>query len=444
MVEMETKIKVAERSRSYERYKDSGVEWLGEIPEHWEVKKLKHILKFTTGGTPSSHESGLYDGNEPWVTISDMEGRYITKSHFISKKGVKSAGIPLTPKDSLLYSFKLSVGQVAFSKINLYTNEAIASFHPTDNVCLNYWFYNLPSFIVKNANTNIYGAYILNQFLIKNSMLLVPPLKEQTAIAHFLDDKTTKIDEAITIKGQQITLLKERKQILIHKAVTQGLDENVPLKDSDVKWIGEIPEHWEVKKLFGLCRFVRGNSTFSKDELLSKGQYVALQYGKTYKVDEVDGKYNFYVNDEFYKDTQIVNYSDTIFISTSETIEDLGHSAFYNRTDLGLLGGEQLILKPDNEEINGHYLYFSSKVFSNELKKYATGIKVFRFNINDLKTIYTVVPPILEQKEISDYIETASQKIETAISLKQQEIAKLKEYKSSLINGVVTGKVKVC
>jgi type I restriction enzyme S subunit len=271
----------------------------------------------------------------------------------------------------------------------------------------------------------------------------VPPIQEQTAIANFLDEKTTKIDQAIAIKQQQIALLQERRQILIHKAVTRGLNENVKLKDSGVEWIGEIPEHWEVKKLFGLCNFIRGNSTFSKDELLCNGDYVALQYGKTYKVDEINDDYSFYVNEEFYKETQIVKYDDTILISTSETIEDLGHSAYYKRNDIGLIGGEQILLNPNNKKINGHYLYFYSKLFSKELRKYATGIKVYRFNVNNLKTIYTAIPPLSEQKQIVEFIETATAKIATAISLKEQEIEKLKEYKMSLIDGVVTGKVRV-
>ena len=156
---------------TYDKYKPSGVEWLGKIPEHWEVTRLKHCLKFSTGGTPSSHVNGLYDGNEPWVTISDMDGRVIKDSHFISKKGVKAANIPVTPKGSLLYSFKLSVGQVAFTEQNIYTNEAIASFHPLPGVNLNFWYYLLPLFVIKNANTNIYGAFLLNQDLIKNAII---------------------------------------------------------------------------------------------------------------------------------------------------------------------------------------------------------------------------------------------------------------------------------
>jgi type I restriction enzyme, S subunit len=140
----------------YSSYKDSGVAWLGDIPQGWEVKKLKHILKFTTGATPSSHSESYYNGEEPWVTISDMDGRYIQKTHFISKSGIRASNMSITPKNSLLYSFKLSVGQVAFNTSELYTNEAIASFHPAQEVNLNFWYYALPIFVIKNANTNIY------------------------------------------------------------------------------------------------------------------------------------------------------------------------------------------------------------------------------------------------------------------------------------------------
>jgi type I restriction enzyme S subunit len=271
-----------------------------------------------------------------------------------------------------------------------------------------------------------------------------PPIHEQNQIVQYLDDKTELIDKLISTKERKITLLKEQRTSLINQVVTKGLNPNVKMKDSGVEWIGEIPEGWEVKKLFGICNFIRGNSTFSKDELLYNGDYVALQYGKTYKVDEINDSYGFYINEEFYKETQIVKYDDTILISTSETIEDLGHSAYYNRNDLGLIGGEQILLNPKNKKIDGHYLYFYSKLFSRELRKYATGIKVFRFNVNNLKTIYISIPPLSEQKQIVEFIKIANTKTSTAISLKEQEIEKLKEYKATLINSAVTGKIKVC
>ncbi|MBD3843449.1 MAG: restriction endonuclease subunit S, partial [Campylobacterales bacterium] len=194
---------------------DSGVEWLGEIPEHWEIKELKYALKFTTGGTPSSGVENYYNGEEPWVTIADMTGRYIEKSHFISKKAVRECNMQIVPKNSLLYSFKLSVGQVAFTKEEIYTNEAIASFYPSKNIDLNFWYYVLPIFLIKNANTNIYGAFLLNQDLIKNALIIFPPKEEQTKIASFLDEKTAKIDTAIELQQNYIDKLKEYKASLI-------------------------------------------------------------------------------------------------------------------------------------------------------------------------------------------------------------------------------------
>src|SRR5690554_5547578 len=148
-------------------------------------------------------------------------------------------------------------------------------------------------------------------------------------------------------------------------------------KESGIEWLGEIPEHWKNYRIDRLATIVRGNTGFKRDELLDNGDFVALQYGKVYNVDEVDSTYNFYINDNYYKSGQIVNSGDTILISTSETIEDLGHSSFYNRNDLGLLGGEQILLNPHSNLIIGKYLYYYSRFFSAELRKYATGIKVF-------------------------------------------------------------------
>lgn len=429
--------------QKYNSYKNSGVEWLGEIPEHWEALSNKFIFKLNKNlvGKKSS-EYDLLSLTLNGVIKRDMEnpqGKF--PAEFDTYQEVKKGDfifclfdVEETPRTVGLSDFD---GMITGAYTVMQVNKNF------DNSFLYYFYLNLDAGKrMKPLYTGLRNTISKENFF--SFKTFVPPINEQTAIANFLDDKTTKIDQAIAIKQKQIELLKERRQILIHKAVTRGLNDNVKLKDSGVEWIGEIPEHWEVKKLFGLCNFIRGNSTFSKDELLANGDYVALQYGKTYKVDEINDNYRFYINDEFYKESQIVKNGDTILISTSETIEDLGHSAFYRRNDLGLLGGEQILLNPNNKKINGQYLYYYSKTFSKELRKFATGIKVYRFNVNNLKTINISVPALSEQKQIVEFIETATTKIATAISLKEQEIEKLKEYKMSLIDGVVTGKVKVC
>lgn len=201
--------------------------------------------------------------------------------------------------------------------------------------------------------------------------------------------------------------------------------------DSGFDMLGEAPSHWKNKRLVNICDFIRGNSCFGKNDLLSEGKYVALQYGKTYKVELVDKQFNFYVNDEFYKSSQTVDYGDVIFVSTSETIEDLGHSVFYDREDTGLIGGEQILLKPNKNVLDGKYLFYTSKVFGSKLNKFATGIKVFRFDIYDLKTIYINLPPLKEQKIIAEYLDKATARIDRIINIKKEQSNKLEKAYSS-------------
>ncbi|ENH9680396.1 restriction endonuclease subunit S, partial [Enterobacter asburiae] len=173
--------------KAYPEYKDSGVEWLGRIPEQWTVSKVKYLAPFQVGWTPPTKNDENFIGNNLWVTISDLRDKFISASaKFISNKAVKEASMNITPKGSLLYSFKLSVGAVSFAGCNLYTNEAIASFLENAHLPLSYLYYSLPIFIIENASTNIYGAKILNQELIKNSFLLAAECGESEKISVFL------------------------------------------------------------------------------------------------------------------------------------------------------------------------------------------------------------------------------------------------------------------
>lgn len=434
---------VIQTIRRYAEYKDSGLSWLGDLPSHWQLLSNKNIFKLKKNLVgKKSGDYTLLSLTLNGVIKRDMEnpqGKF--PAEFNTYQEVSKGDFIFCLFDVEETPRCIGLSEHEGMITGAYTVMEAGSEY--DKRFLYYFYLNLDSDkrlkpLYKGLRNTISKE---NFFSFKT---FIPPLPEQTAIAAFLDRKTALIDKAIAIKQKQIELLKERRQILIQRAVTRGLNPNATMKDSGVEWIGEIPEGWEVKKLFGLCNFIRGNSTFSKDELLFNGDYVALQYGKTYKVDEINDSYSFYVNGEFYKETQIVKYDDTILISTSETIEDLGHSAYYKRNDIGLIGGEQILLNPKSKTVNGQYLYFYSKIFSNELKKYATGIKVFRFNVNHLKTIYISIPQLTEQNEIVEFIKMATTKMATAISLKEQEIEKLREYKATLINEVVTGKVKIC
>jgi len=418
----------------YSSYKDSGVEWLGKIPYNWEIKELKYALKFTTGGTPSSGVENYYNGEEPWVTIADMTGRYIEKSHFISKKAVRECNMQIVPKNSLLYSFKLSVGQVAFTKEEIYTNEAIASFYPSKNIDLNFWYYVLPIFLIKNANTNIYGAFLLNQDLIKNALIIFPPKDEQTKIASFLDEKTAQIDEVISQKEKLIELLKERKQIVINDAVTKGLDKNVEFVDSGVEWIGEIPKHWEINRLKFLFKIRKRIANSLGYDVLSITQ-------KGIKVKDIDSgegqlamdysKYQLAFKDDF-----AMNHMDLLtgYIDIS-------------KFDGVISPDYRVFTLEDSNCIPEYYLRLFQMCYHEKIF-YAFGQGVsqlgrWRFPADNFNNFFVPLPPKNEQIQIAEHIETQTKKIDIAIELQQNYIAKLKEYKSSLIDSVVTGKVRV-
>ncbi len=202
------------------KMKDSGVKWIGRVPEDWEVVRLKHKYSFKTGATPSTGKEEYFDGDVKWANISDLNQRviYDTAKH-ISEKAASKCCMTISPKGSLMYSFKLSVGNVAFCGDDMYTNEAIATFEKGEN-SLEYLYYIAPVFIIHNAKRNIYNAALLNQELIKNALICFPPLPEQRAIVAYLDDKVAKIDQLRDKQQAQIDKLREYKQRLISDVVT--------------------------------------------------------------------------------------------------------------------------------------------------------------------------------------------------------------------------------
>lgn len=208
------------------KLKPSGIDWIGNIPEHWEVKRFKEVCyKNTTGGTPKTSNEQHFLGENTWVTIRDVEdGKFIGDSKLkLTDEAVKEANISLTPQGSLIYSFKLSIGKIAFATKDLYTNEALISILPNKYIDLEYHYFMLPILLLLNATENIYGAKMLNQKLINNAVLLHPPLTEQTAIAQYLDEKTSKIDQITANLSQQIETLKELRKSLINEVVTGKL-----------------------------------------------------------------------------------------------------------------------------------------------------------------------------------------------------------------------------
>ena len=421
----------------YPNYKDSGVEWLEMLPNTWEARRLGFYF--------SERREKVSDKDYPALSVTkngivpQLDNAAKTDDGDNRKK-VCAGDFVINSRSDRKGSSGLSELTGSVSLINTIITPKTINGQYTHHLLRSYpfqeEFYRYGKGIVADLWSTNYTS-------MKNILIPYPPLQEQQAIANYLDKATAKIDTLIEKQTRLIELLKEKRQAVISTAVTRGLDSTVAMKDSGVEWLGEIPEGWNSYRIDWISTIVRGNTGFKKDELLSNGEYVALQYGKTYKVDEVNEAFSFYVNSEFYKLNQVAHMGDTILISTSETVEDLGHSCFYNREDLGLIGGEQILLKPDTKFMFEKFLYYSSKMFSNELKKYSTGLKVFRFSIDDLKNIFISIPSITEQQTIVNYIDEKTSKIDTLITKSTKAIDLLKEKRTALISAAVTGKIDV-
>jgi len=422
----------------YEAYRDSGIEWLGRIPSDWKVIPLRYLAKVQTGNTPSKNIDSYYSKYEglPWIKPDELNEfkKLFSSKEKLTKKGVKEARI--IPKNSVLVCCIGTIGKIGVAGCHLSTNQQINSITFMGNVNPSFAKYLIFSSSIEHeklANGNV--VKILNTNTQKSIHLVIPSKIEQTAIANFLDKKTTQIDEAIAIKQKQIELLKERKQIIIQKAVTQGLDPNVPMRNSGVDWIGEIPEHWKVRR----SKFLftqRKERAWKNDVQLSATQAYGVIPQHEYEART--GK--TVVKIQFHLDKRKHVEQDDFVISMRSFQGGLERA-----WSSGCIRSSYIILKP-LEKIEpafyGHLLKLPSYIKA--LQRTASFIRDGQdLNFENFSKIDLFIPPLEEQYSISKHIKQFMISSENGIELLQQQIKKLKEYKTTLINSAVTGKIKI-
>ncbi len=436
--------------KKYTKYNDSGVEWIGEIPEGWEVKRLKYVLEIIMGQSPDSNDcndngKGLpfLQGNAEFGKINPKEKMWCTRTPKIACE------------NDILLSVRAPVGAVNIANKEIGIGRGLCALRKK-NYKFIYYMSQIFSEILNSLSTgSTFKAVTIGQ--IKNIKIPIPPLPEQTAIANFLDDKTANIDKAITQKEKLVELLKERKQIIIQNLVTgkwtmdNGEWKMTPaekLKNSGVEWIGKISEHWGVKRLKYIFNLQKG-LTITKEDLKDEGIY-CVNYG------EIHSKFGFELNPDIHKlkcvDYEFLNNSpasllqkgDFIFADTSEDIEGSGNFTYLNSVRRTFAGYHTIIAKPQSNCSSRFFAYtFDSLAFRNQIRTMVKGVKVFSISQSILKEILVWIPPKKEQKEIKKYLDYQSTKIDKAIALQQKQIEKLKEYKIVLIDSAVTGKIKV-
>ncbi|MBE4801547.1 restriction endonuclease subunit S [Vibrio parahaemolyticus] len=425
----------------YESYKESGAEWLGDIPDSWELLSNKHIftLKKKLVGKRSA-DYDLLSLTLRGIIKRDMdnpEGKF--PAEFNTYQEVNCGDfvfclfdVEETPRTVGLSSYD---GMITGAYTVFQTNAGF------DNKFLYYFYLNLDS--TKRLKPLYRG---LRNTIPKDSFMsfktFVPLLGQQTLIANFLDKKTAQIDDAIAIKEQQISLLKERKQIIIQQAVTQGLDPNVPMKDSGVDWIGEIPEHWEVvplKRLAVLSPSVKVSNRKSK-ELVT---FLAMEKVST------DG----YIDQDTLmpicdvsQGFTVFNKGDVIVAKITPCFEN-GKSAWLNnlQTEFGYGSTEFHVLRC-GQRIIGSFLYLivSSPLFLNAGEAMMTGSAgQKRVPSSFIQNFPTAIPGVAEQEKIVSKVKELFSQIDVVVASTENQIEKLKEYKTTLINSAVTGKIKI-
>lgn len=422
----------------YELYKDSGIEWLGNIPSSWPILKLKMIVKEHSGnGFPIELQG--QEGKIPFLKVSDISGSgtYIeSAANNVSMSVVKRNKWNIVPAGSLVTAKIGEALRKNHRKItkepSLIDNNCIAFECKHVNVKFNYylhlvldfeWFVNpgaVPSISVKKY---------------KNEKVAIPSLEEQISIASFLDKKTSLIDEAINTKKQQISLLSERKQILIQQAVTQGLDLNVQMKDSGVAWIGTIPAHWSIKRSKYLFDEINERSINGDEELLSVSHITGVTPRSEKNV-------NMFMAEDYSgsktckKNDLVINimwaWMGALGVSDREGIVSPSYGVFREKikNTFNPVFLEHLLKSTSYIE---HYNQVSTGLHSSRLRFY--GHMFFDMEMG--------FPSFEEQNRIIEYVRKESKNIDKALLLQEQQITLLKEYKTTLINSAVTGKIKV-
>jgi len=417
----------------YEEYKDTNNFWLGEVPSHWNIKKFKYLASVQKGKLPRKLTSLSNGSLPPYLSMDYLRGGLA--SQFV---GDRDAVIVDEGEVLLLWDGSNSGEFIKSRRGVISSTVASIKYKNIDNAFA--WYASAVVEKILRSSTIGMGIPHVDGSELKNSILALPPKNEQTAIANFLDQKTAQIDEAITTKEKQIELLKERKQIIVQQAVTQGISyegqPDLPMKDSGVDWIGEIPDHWEIfaNRVLFAERVEPG-----RDELplLSVSIHSGVSSEEISEEDNVRGRVKIEDKSKY----NAVEPNDIVFNMMRAWQGAIGAVEVF-----GMVSPAYIIAAP-KKKLSGKFFEYQYRCpeFIQQMDRYSKGITDFRKRLywDGFKQLPTIYPPYEEQLKIVEFINELTVQTESAIALQKQQIEKLKEYKTTLINSAVTGKIKV-
>lgn len=424
----------------YSEYKDSGVQWLGEIPGHWERTKVSRLFKqIGSGTTPSSGDASLYaDKGTPWLQSGDFNNNEINStSKFITDKALDNYCLKLYKPGSIVIAmYGASIGKVGLLNIATTVNQACCVLSDSDHLLQKYAFYvfvNEKENLIKKSKGGTQPN--ISQEIIKSHYIPLPPLSEQHSIVSYLDDKCAKIDKMLEGKQKQIELLAEMKQRIIADAVTRGLNPDVKMKATNIPWLPEIPEHWEEQRMATLFT---GDIEVNKDFEYKRA--FKFNYGQLVPKNEIGEPEDYR---EVYVKYSKIKQGDILVNGLNLNYDFISQRVACAPSD-GIITSAYVVCRPRKDVNYEYYTYLFKGMDSMKLfHGMGTGIRL-TLSFKEMKKQILPIPPHSEQHDIVSYIKDRSAKIDILTSKLQQEIESIKEYKQRLISDVVTGQIKVC
>ncbi len=428
------------RVKSYPKYRDSGVEWLGEIPEHWQMKRLRYCCQLNMGQSPSSEDCNIDEvgvpflqGNAEFGELYPTPKQYCEVTRKISKKG------------DMLISVRAPVGALNIADQNYGIGRGLCAITVKEAVLANRFCWYLLHEIRQQLNFQSRGSTYeaVSSEDVGNLMSILPSLEEQRTIAAFLDRETYRIDQLIARKERQIELLQEKRSALISHAVTKGLNPKAKMKDSGIEWLGEIPEHWRVctfKRVATMSYGVGGELDRTLTEGIKILSLPNVGIDGTLMLDDIP--YGDLTEDQ--KPALLLQRGDLLFNWRNGSSKHLGKTAYFyiegEYTHVSFL--LRIRFNPEQHESRYFQLLLNGFQITGFFASSKAGVNN-TFNRSELENLWVMVPPLHEQKDIAHYLGKELSQIDKLISKIVLSISKLHEYRIAIISAAVTGKIDV-
>lgn len=429
------------RYPKYKTYKDSGSEWIGNVPKHWAVKKLKWDSAVLRGASPRPIDDPIYfddEGEYAWVRIADVTtaGKFLNKT--TQKLSVLGASLSVKMEpESLFLSIAGSVGKPCITKIKCCIHDGFVYF-PYLKLNQNFLYYIFASGESYKGLGKMGTQLNLNTETVGSISIPIPPGNEQQAIANFLDSETSRIETLIEKKQKLIETFKEKRIGVITQVVTRGLNSNTRFKPSKIEWLRDVPEHWDEKALKYVCT-INDNTLPETTDPAYEINYVDIG-----SIDRDKGivKKEKYLFDEAPSRARRIVIDGDIIISTVRTY--LRAIAPIIEPEANLIVSTGFAVVRPHEIISEYLAYLlRSKYFVEKVVSMSVGVSYPAINSSVLSSIKIPIPSPEEQVQIAKYLSKEVKSINQIIELAEKHIEKLAEYKTALISAAVTGKIKV-